>query len=185
MKIAVFDTETTGLLKPASVPLDKQPQIIELGIAIVERGQVVSEHNWLINPGRNLPEEIVKITGITDLDLVGQPNFEEVWESRGARELISSCAAVLAHNLPFDRGMVDNEVSRMYGEPFQGWPAKQLCSAAEFEHAFGRRPRLIQLYERYVGRPLAQTHRAIEDVRATVEALQAAKFFEMLEDENA
>lgn len=179
MKVAVFDTETTGLLVPGAA-LEKQPLIIELGIAVVENGEVVSEHNWLIDPGCDLPPEITKITGITTDAVAGQPSFKAVWLGAGAADLIAGCDAAVAHNMPFDQGMVDNEVMRLTGKPFDRWPAMMLCSAAEFEHVFGRRPRMKELYERYVGKPLDQTHRAIDDVRALVLVLQGAGFFDEL-----
>lgn len=182
MKVAVFDTETTGLLKPAGVPLHHQPKVIELGIAIVENGIIVAEHNWLIDPDEPISAEITKITGIRTEDVADQPPFKVVWNELGAADVFRGCDAAVAHNMPFDRGMVDNEVSRIIGKPFDGWPPVMLCSAAEFHHVFGKRPRLIELYEHFVGRKLEQTHRAIDDVRATVEALQAAKFFDHFKD---
>lgn len=175
MRCAVFDTETTGLLKPATVALEHQPKIIELGIAIVEGDQVVSEHNWLIDPGELITDEITKITGITNDDLTGKQSFQKVWEE--AHPLFIGCDAVIAHNLPFDKGMIDNEIRRMTGEGFGcGWPKIQLCTVQEFKHLFGHRPKLTDLYKRYVGEP-QQTHRAIEDVRMLVAVLQATRFF--------
>jgi DNA polymerase-3 subunit epsilon len=176
MRCLVFDTETTGLLRPATVALEHQPKIIELGIAIVEDGEVVSEHNWLINPGELITDEINKITGITNDELAGQRSFREIWTDE-AHKLFIGCDAVIAHNLPFDKGMVDNEMRRMTGEGFGcGWPSVQICTVQEFKHIFGHRPKLTDLYKRYVGEP-KQTHRAIEDVRMLVAALQATRFF--------
>jgi hypothetical protein len=44
----------------------------------------------------------------------------------------------------------------------------------------GKRPRLINLYEYVMGRPLAQTHRALDDAMAVFEVLQKDKFFDQL-----
>ena len=41
MKVIYFDTETTGLLKPKMVPLEKQPYIIDIGCIVVVDGKVI------------------------------------------------------------------------------------------------------------------------------------------------
>lgn len=173
MKVLVFDTETTGLLLPSAAPLDKQPRIIELGIAVLLDGQTIEEHNWLIDPGEPISAEITKITGITNEQLTGKPSFKDVWSE--AQGLFLSADAVIAHNLPFDKGMIDNEVQRLMGEPLGcGWPEVQLCTVQEFSHVFGHRPKLTELYEHFLGRPLMQTHRALDDVHALVEIVKAS-----------
>jgi DNA polymerase III epsilon subunit-like protein len=177
MKAVIFDTETTGLLQPATMPLEKQPRIIELGIVVVEDGKKISEHNWLINPECWLPEVITKITGITDADLDGAPKF---------RELLPEIEAVFggsdygfAHNAPFDVGMLTNELAMCSRTGFP-WPTVTICTAQEYTHVLGYRPRLINLYEHIIGLPLAQTHRALDDALAIWDILERDKFFDTL-----
>ena len=48
--IALVDVETTG--RDASAD-----RIVEVGIAIARNGVVVERKNWLVNPGRPIPQE--------------------------------------------------------------------------------------------------------------------------------
>jgi hypothetical protein len=44
----------------------------------------------------------------------------------------------------------------------------------------GKRPRLVELYERIIGRPLMQTHRALDDAMAVYEILLKDDFFGLI-----
>jgi len=187
MKAIIFDTETTGLVKPGLIDLSKQPKIIELGLVIVESEEtptariwrITEERNWLINPGEPITAEITKITGIKDEDVADKPGFEEVWSE--AWGYFEGAGISVAHNHPFDKAMVDNDCRRIDGgEPFKAWPEIQICTVQEFTHVFGHRPKLTDLYERYMGKPLAQTHRASDDAKALAEVLLAINFFDSI-----
>lgn len=173
--IMVFDTETTGLPLHPTAPLAKQPQIIEFGAALLSRetGEIVDEMNILINPGYGvfLEAVITKITGITDDDLVGCPMFEAALPMM--RAFFARATGVIAHNLPFDKSLVRYELARL-DMPLHElpWPERELCTVGAFQEIWGRRPKLVELYEWSLGKPLEQTHRAIDDVRALVEIVQ-------------
>lgn len=59
--LIVWDLETTGFVG------DEKAQIIEIGAMIFEGPEMklVSEHNWILNHGIEIPEKITEITGIT------------------------------------------------------------------------------------------------------------------------
>lgn len=175
MKFLVFDTETTGLLQPRVVDLNKQPRIIELGLVVVDDGKCVAKKNWLIHPRCPLPAIITKITGIKDFDLVDMPNFEEIWPSEIA-PCFDGVDCVVAHNLPFDMGMVNNEIARIPGLEF-AWPKMQVCTVQEYVHLFGRRPTMKELYIHFLGKPLEQTHRAMDDATALMEIIEVSGLF--------
>jgi DNA polymerase-3 subunit epsilon len=177
MRIAIFDTETTGLTLPSIAPLEKQPRIIELGVVLVEGGEFLSSHNWLINPGELITEEITKITGITNNDLDGKPTFEALLDE--ITEVFYGCEIGIAHNAPFDTAMISSELKRCLAS-HDFLPHEMICSVQEYVHVFGKRPKLTELYERYVGKPLLQTHRASDDAMAVYEALKADNFFEKI-----
>lgn len=178
MKAVIFDTETTGLLLPSSAPLEKQSRIIELGVIVVIDGKLASEHNWLINPEMEISAEITKITGITNEDLVGKPLFRQLLGE--IEEVFGGSDYGFAHNAPFDVGMLSNELLRCARTGFP-WPANTICTAQEFTPLMGKRPRLIHLYEKIMGRPLAQTHRALDDAMAVFEVLEKYRFFDYLD----
>lgn len=170
----VFDTETTGLTLHPNAPLSKQPKIIEFGAIILEQGVAVEELAILINPQEPLTAEITKITGLTDADLKDQMPFKDCIPRLA--KLFGSCGRVMAHNLPFDRAMMMNELLRAAAagsptEPFP-WPERELCTVGLYKELWGRNPKLLELYADIMGRPLEQTHRALDDVKALVEIIQ-------------
>ena len=166
MTTIVFDTETTGLLLPKTAELSKQPRIIELAIAVVEDGKVVSEHEWLIQPECPLPAIITKITGLKDEDLIGKPLFRQILGE--IEEIFGKANAIIAHNAAFDVGMLTSELARCARTGFP-WPEHTICTVQEHMHLKGRRLKMTELYELKLGKKLEQKHRAIDDVRALVE----------------
>lgn len=168
--LLVFDTETTGLLLHPNAPLSKQPKIIEFGGILLQNGEVVEEISLLIDPQESLSEEIVKITGITDDDLRGQPLFSQ--HVPFLKRLFDRCGGVAAHNLPFDKAMLMNELKRCNAADDFPWPPREMCTVGIFKEQWGRNPKLTELYADVIGKPLAQTHRALGDVKALVEIIQ-------------
>lgn len=175
----VLDCETTGLLKPSSAALDDQPQIIELAlVAVVGGGQdwfVRDELVWLFNPGKPLSAEITRITKLTDDDLKGAPTFGSALPQLSAA--FADADGLVAHNLPFDKGMMDTELRRLGAEATFPYPAKQLCTVQETFHLKGRRMKLTELYQHALGHELKQTHRALDDARALAEICIAMGVF--------
>lgn len=169
--ILIFDTETTDLALHPDAPVKKQPHMIEFGAVTMnpKTGEVIEEVSILVNPGVPLEPIITKITGLTDEDLKDAPSFAEVvpqlWR------LFEDACCVVAHNLPFDRSIIRGEVARLSINDWP-WPAKEVCTVGMYKELWGRNPKLIELYEAIMGKPLAQTHRALEDVQAMVDIIQ-------------
>ena len=104
-RILVLDTETTGLDQ-------SKEKIIELALLRVDidttTGLPVGEvlvYDGLEDPGKPIPPEILKITGITDADVRGQT----LDEARVA-ELLHGVDVVVAHNAGFDRPFVESRI---------------------------------------------------------------------------
>ena len=178
-KTIIFDTETTGLPKPmATTDLSKQPKIIELGIVVVSGDEIVSTHNWLLNPGEQISAEITKITGIANDQLVGMPKFSEIISD--VVDIFKDADYAVAHNMQFDRSLLTFELRRLKETGLSTgfkFPPNCVCSVQEYHHLFGHRPTLKKLYEKATGSPLAQTHRASDDAMALYESLLALGFF--------
>lgn len=170
MNALVFDTETTGLpLHPDAKP-ELQPKIIEFGAALVDQDyNVLETMNVLINPDQPLEAIITKITGLTDEDLQDQPPFSAFLPD--IRAMFAKADAMIAHNLPFDSTLLELELERLGCTDFP-WPRLKICTTQECYEEWGRRPKLLELYEEVTGEPLAQTHRALDDVMALVEVVK-------------
>ena len=179
--IIVFDTETTGLPLHPNAPLEKQPKIIELGAALVDaEGKVVDTLSQLLHPGEDVTEEITKITGITNDQLKDQPKFTEALPQ--LREFFGRSFAVFAHNLPFDKKLLMFDLQRVACEDFP-WPEHEYCTIGLHRSIWGRNMKLTELYERTMNKPLAQTHRALDDVQALVEIIVALELHTMAFDQ--
>ena len=178
MKIVVFDTETTGLTLHPRAALELQPRIIEFAAAIVdgEQGGIVEEYSALINPDVHIDEEINRITGITDEMVRDAPRFEGVVAD--IADFFRKADAMLAHNFEFDDAMLRNELRRARLNDFP-FPKTGLCTVQLYAEEWGRNPRLTELYERKIGHPLKQTHRALDDVRALCAIVIKEKLWEI------
>jgi len=162
MKTLVFDTETTDLIKNKLQSLDKQPHIIELfGVSLDLEGNELDHYHFMFDPGFVISDEIIRITGITPDMLAGKPKFKQHAEE--IKRIIEFHDEVVAHNLSYDRAVVDFEMKRAGIEV--EWP-ELICTVEATEHIKGFRLNLNGLHELLFGEPFAGAHRAENDVRA-------------------
>jgi DNA polymerase III epsilon subunit-like protein len=170
--IILLDFETTGLILPSSSDLVLQPRIIEIGaIKVSDKGSVVAELGELIDPKQEISAEITKITGIKPEQLKGKRTIEEVIPELA--DFFLGAHTLVAHNVAFDRDVLYFELLRTGWERRFPFPPNQVCTADSTMHIKGRRMKLTELYEHTQGKPLAQTHRAVDDVRALWECYKA------------
>jgi DNA polymerase III epsilon subunit-like protein len=170
--IILLDFETTGLILPSSSDLVLQPRIIEIGaIKVSDRGSVVAELGELIDPRQEISPEITKITGIKPEQLKGKRTIEEVIPELA--DFFLGAHTLVAHNVAFDRDVLYFELLRTGWERRFPFPPNQVCTVDSTMHIKGRRMKLTELYEHTQGKPLAQTHRAVDDVRALWECYKA------------
>ncbi len=122
-EVVVFDIETTGL-SPQTC------KITEIGAVLVKDGEVLDVYSTLVNPGMPIPEEVVKLTGITDemvanarpIDMV----LPEFLSFIGERMLIAHNAgfdvSFIRHaadelSLPFENAYLDTVAMSHYVNP--------------------------------------------------------------------
>ncbi len=175
MQVIIFDCETTGLIENDSLPLEQQPQIIELGASKYQLtdNQLTEEGRYhsLYDPQRDLPAIITKITGLTNTSVKGQPLFASAYPALSA--FFTGVDVLIAHNLPFDKGMLNIELSRLRKALAFPWPRKQICTVEHTLHIKGFRLNLQKLYQHLFNKDSRQTHSAIEDVEILKEVVQA------------
>ena len=163
MKTLIFDTETTALVPNSLIDEKHQPHVTEFyGRIIDENGEQLSELGFLCNPGVPIPAVAARITGLTDEILKDEPAFD-TFEGR-VRSLIAEADEVVAHNLSYDKFVIDTELSRI-GKAAD-WPAVQICTVEETEWHQGYRLNLGALHEHLFGEPFSGAHRAKGDVDA-------------------
>ena len=168
-RIVIFDTETTG------IEFGKD-RIIELGAVSLEHGQEIDSLNVLIRlpEGQSLPPFITDLTGITDLQLLTE-GVEQAEAVEAFCRLLEGAQRPLlvAYNAQFDLNFMCHflqpygRVSVLRAPRFldaltvykdrRDYPHK-LCNAIE---AYGLQDRVVN------------SHRAVDDARATVALLEA------------
>jgi len=165
-----FDTETTGLIRNAALSLDKQPYIIEIGIIRDPEIKGRDKHfHTTLKPPVMLPPIITKITGLTDDDLDDSPVFGNIYDE--LCEFVEGETHWCAHNVPFDKGMLEFEIRRLGEELWEGLKWSDTVQLAK-PHYNGRYMKLIKLYEDLVG-PYEQKHRAIDDAEMLMKVYHA------------
>ena len=97
----IIDLETMGLNA-------KKDEIIEIGLLSFSFSttdgilEIVDSYNELNDPGRPIPDEITKVTGICDEDVKGK---EIDWNH--VLELLQTSQLVICHNSGFDRNFLE------------------------------------------------------------------------------
>ena len=106
MRVIALNVETTGLSPTGG------DRIVEMAaVEIVGRKICTGEHHHFhsyINPGRDIPQEVVRIHGIDSTKIADKPAFRDVADD--FLQFISE-ATLVVHNAPFDLGFISNELS--------------------------------------------------------------------------
>jgi DNA polymerase-3 subunit epsilon len=158
--VACVDLETTG-------GMAGHHRVIEVGIVLLEGGELVEEWCTLVNPGVRIPPAIAAFTGIDNTMVADAPPFADA-HAEVLRRLQGRL--FVAHNARFDYGFLRTEFRRL-GIRFA---APALCTVKLSrtlcpEHA---RHNLDTLIERF-GLSCEARHRALGDARVLPDLLVA------------
>lgn len=160
--ILFIDTETTALIKNSALPLSRQPHIIEFfGLKTEEDGKEIGSYHSLVKPPIHIPEEVTRITGMTDDTVKSAPPFASV--EREITECLVEASEVVAHNLAYDKTVLGFEYERLQ----RSMPVmkKMTCTVEATEFLHGYRLSLTDLHMKLFGETF-HAHRAEDDVRA-------------------
>lgn len=102
MRYIAFDVET---------PNYRNDRMSAIGVAVIEDGQIVRTLSTYVNPECEFSPFHMELTGITPEMVVDAPNFAQLWT---LLEPILSDGILLAHNAPFDMGVLA-KCLRAYG----------------------------------------------------------------------
>ena len=170
-RLVLFDTETTGLVY-------NRDEIIEFAAVVVEKqnGEIVvtQEYDELIalSPGGFVPPEIEKLTGISTEDLRGK-GISKTRLCCDIARMIAGNTLLLAYNAHFDLSFLFYLLLRD-GDPtiLKGKDKLDLLTVYKDRHSYPHK--LCNAIEVYgLGDKVVNSHRAVDDVLATVEVMKA------------
>ena len=167
-RIIVFDTETTGIDFDAD-------RIIELGaVALEEQGEVDSLNCLIRLPaGKTLPPFIVDLTGITEEDLLRE-GVSEAEAADGFCRLFQGAERplVVAYNAQFDLNIMYWFLKRCGSAQVLRLP-RFLDALTVYRDRRDYPHKLCNAIEAYhLGEEAVNSHRAVDDARATVRLLE-------------
>ncbi len=157
-KYAIVDLETTG-------GLARRDRITEVGIVLYDGKEVIETFSSLVNPGRSIPREITRITGITDDMVADAPPFYEI-----AKKIVEMTegAVFVAHNVRFDYSFLRNEFEQLG----YTYTRRQLCTVRLSRKVFpGLRSYSLGNLIKHFDISVSARHRALDDAVATTELL--------------
>jgi len=163
----ICDTETTGLVNNHILKLDQLPEVIEYCGLIVnlKTGKLMNEFTTLIKPVEYpMTADTIKDTK-TQLNngiLANAPRFESV--APQIKKQIETAPAVIAHNLAFDKEIIDTAFERL-GQSLT-WPKRLICSVEQTAYLTGKRLSLTNLHKHLFKKEFGEAHRARPDTEA-------------------
>lgn len=175
----VLDIETTGLNK-------RTDRIIEIAAIHYSKGVVADTYHTLVNPEREVPSNIVALTGITQAEVDTAPVLADIADSFW--QFVGDCP-IVGHNIKsFDLPFLAIQLDAISENENGSW---LLDSTPLYRRAFGlNRPIIDTLYlvrnrfpnlpgrkleqlKQWLGINIAVSHRALADVETTNEVFLA------------
>lgn len=170
LTFCVIDLETTG-------GNPEYEKIIEVGIVKIENRQITEERSFLINPEKEIPDFVQKLTGIKKADVEHAPKIEEVIDE--VLQFIEG-SILVAHNTSFDVPFLNGVLKKLQKPALEN---KVICTNIMTKYMI---PDIMSSNLNYMSQifqiPHDEAHRATEDARATAHLL--LKYFDIFERKN-
>ncbi len=153
LRFVAFDTETTGLWAPVH-------NIVEIGaVAFSLEGDDTENFQTLVNPGRKMPPEVIRIHGITDDMVAGAPPAPEA-----LAQFFAFCgddSVLIAHNAMFDISFLAAEIERAQ----IAFPSNPVLDTVQLYHKYlpGLPSYSLESLSIGLGLTRHQEHRALSD----------------------
>lgn len=116
MNILFFDTETTGFYNFKLPPThDAQPHIVQLAAQLCDDNQkTIASFSFILNPSVDIPEKASAVHGIST-EHAAQFGMEASAVLAAFFHLDRSADLIVAHNIDFDRPVIESVAARHYG----------------------------------------------------------------------
>ena len=144
-----FDLETTGLHAD-------RDRITEIGAVLMQGGKELDRFQTMVNPGRPIPADVVRLTGIHDEDVADAPSEAE---AVSAFLEFAGDHILCAHNADFDMGFLAEACKRM-GKPFERTSVDTLILS---QSLLPIKKHTLDVAAGYLGLPEFRHHRASDD----------------------
>lgn len=176
-----FDTETTGFINDR-FPLqhEDQPHIVQLAAQLCDGDDVVSAFSLIIDNGVDIPARAAEVHGITT-ERAAQLGVSLPFALSMFAHLYTRADRCIAHNVKFDKAVVEVGIWRKYGDKATTLDKPMLCTMetaapivnlppTERMIAAGinkpKAPKLEECIRHFFGEALLGAHDAMEDVVA-------------------
>lgn len=158
--LVFFDLEATGTDPQAD-------RIIQIGmqrfVPAPDGASLDDTVDLLVNPEREIPEPVEKLTGISTEDVRAAPIFEK--RAQRISPLLDDADLAGFNAIAYDLPLLEAEFERI-DRPLPGPEDRVVLDPYRLEQVL--RPRTLSaLYERYTGTSLENAHTALRDVEAT------------------
>lgn len=162
-RFLVLDTETTGFHPFAG------DELISVGAVLVEEGHVVEEKSLhrLINPGRCIPPEVQRLTGISEEAVSGAPDF---WQVLGELLPLLEDSVLVGHVISFDLAFINLKLKHCCGVKLPN-PTVDTRLLSQTLHPHRATHSLDALIDLYGIKPRGR-HTALGDALMTAEVFQ-------------
>lgn len=178
MKAIILDTETTGLpdfhspYKNTPEWYKAYPDIVQISWIIydMDNDKVIDMKDYYINIDYKMPENVIKIHGITDeiLKKKGKP-LEYMLPSLVTA--LKSCDVIVGHNIDFDINMIRSNMIRYNNiDIFGVIDIDTYCTKKESKKYLNvkKYPKLVELHERLFQQNPKNLHNSFNDVLVTL-----------------
>jgi DNA polymerase III epsilon subunit family exonuclease len=156
---AVVDVETTRAL-------GRGQRIIEIAIVqVTSEGEIVDEYATLVNP--EAPVVFTHVHGISGIAVREAPTFAEI--AGDVAERLAGNVFV-AHNVSFDRGVVESEFARL-GQAIPDLACLCTMRLARQFHLHPHKHANLRACCEYIGVEMEHHHAALSDTRAAARLL--------------
>jgi len=183
--ILFFDTETTGLFKDR-LPVDHpdQPYIVQLAAQLChDDGRPAAGISLIVDPGISegvaIPVQASAVHGITD-EVAVQFGVSAEFALSAFTHLYQRADIVCAHNIKFDKGVIETAIARHYkkvmplrkalfctmeaASPICNLPPTERMVAAGFTKP--KPPKLAECIKHFFGEEMIDAHDAMVDLAA-------------------
>jgi ATP-dependent DNA helicase DinG len=147
-----LDLETTGLDA-------NRDSIIEIGAVKFQDDEVIDTFQTFVNPGRNIPEFIQRLTGISPNQVKRAPTFNLVMDDL---ESFLEGHPIVGHNITFDLRFLDSHGLTLANPSHDTWDLASVFLPTTTEYS-------LRYLAKLLGAKHTNPHRALDDAQATRE----------------